>query len=120
MLLLKLLLAHLTAKTPHRTVLTVQQVELPDGTRLSSRAAAAATSSIAAAAVEGIQRIHPAFRVIALARPPSRAQPWVTHETLQLFDWHTLPQLSAAQIGGVLADRRVNFQTTSTDFEFCL
>jgi hypothetical protein len=106
------LLRHLIVTATLRSVLATQQVELPDGTRLSSRAAAAATGNTAAA--ESIQRIHPAFRVIALARPPSRAQPWVTHETLQLFDWHTLPQLSAAQIGSVLADRRVNFQTTST------
>jgi hypothetical protein len=108
------LLRQLKVTATLRSVLAAQQVELPDGTRLSSRAPASATSSNTAAAVEGIQRIHPAFRVIALARPPLRAPPWVTHETLQLFDWHTLPQLSAVQIGSVLADRRVNFHITST------
>jgi hypothetical protein len=101
--LLPLLLRHLTAPT-----LAIQQVELPDGTRLSSRPAAATSTAV------GIQRIHPAFRVIALARPPSQAQPWVTHETLQLFDWHTLPALSAGQIGSVLAHRRVILHVTLT------
>ncbi|KPI95707.1 Uncharacterized protein KIAA0564-like [Papilio xuthus] len=44
----------------------------------------------------GVKRIHPAFRMVALAEPPSleRGQPWLTPEILSLFVFHEMRNLS--------------------------
>ena len=43
----------------------------------------------------GIIRIHPSFRVIALAEPPTKnAANWITSETLSLFMYHEIRDLS--------------------------
>jgi MoxR-like ATPase len=38
----------------------------------------------------GIFPVHPGFRILALATPPSRGQPWLTNEVLHLFHFFTL------------------------------
>ncbi|CAG5045403.1 unnamed protein product [Parnassius apollo] len=44
----------------------------------------------------GVKRIHPAFRIVALAEPPSfdRGQHWLTPEILSLFIFHEMRNLS--------------------------
>ncbi|KAJ8030585.1 von Willebrand factor A domain-containing protein 8 [Holothuria leucospilota] len=52
-----------------------------------------------------IYRIHPAFRIIALAEPPvigSSSQQWLTPELLTLFMYHDLKPLSLAEETQVL------------------
>ena len=38
-----------------------------------------------------IQRVHPSFRVLALATPPTTQNPWLTAEILGLFAFHGVP-----------------------------
>ena len=40
-------------------------------------------------------RVHPSFRVVALAEPPTSANRWLTSEILALFSWHQLPSIAA-------------------------
>jgi len=54
----------------------------------------------------GILPIHPAFRVVALAEPPTVGQAkgqWLTPETLAMFLFHQMRPLSQAEEGSVLA-----------------
>lgn len=37
--------------------------------------------------------VHPAFRILALATPPSRSDPWLNNEVLQLFHFFSLAAL---------------------------
>lgn len=40
-------------------------------------------------AAKGIYRVHPAFRVVALATPPKRhAEEWLANELMHAFDFH--------------------------------
>ena len=45
----------------------------------------------------GVRRVHPAFRVIACAEPPTAHDPWLTDELLSLFSFHSLPDLTPAE-----------------------
>ena len=38
----------------------------------------------------GVKRIHPAFRIIALAEPPTTKHQWLTPEIVPGFIWHQL------------------------------
>eukprot|EP00753_Platysulcus_tardus_P002307 PLAT11642.13.p1 GENE.PLAT11642.13~~PLAT11642.13.p1 ORF type:complete len:850 (+),score=362.94 PLAT11642.13:648-3197(+) len=79
-----------------------REVELFDGTRLLP--AARYDAAVAAGAdLSRLRRIHPAFRIIALAEAPERESGWLTAETVAMFDFHALPQLSAVQQDSLLA-----------------
>eukprot|EP01047_Picozoa_sp_COSAG01_P017994 COSAG01_NODE_965_length_12401_cov_3.496098_7_plen_426_part_00 len=41
-------------------------------------------------AQKGIFCVHPSFRILALATPPTRGQPWLTNEILHLFHFFRL------------------------------
>ena len=41
-----------------------------------------------------IYPIHPCFRIIATATPPSRSSPWLNNEMLHLFEFHTVDVFS--------------------------
>jgi hypothetical protein len=41
-------------------------------------------------AERGIFCVHPSFRILALASPPTRGQPWLTNEVLHLFHFFRL------------------------------
>jgi len=45
----------------------------------------------------GVLRVHPAFRLIALAVPPSLKQNWLLPETASLFTFHQLPPPAAEE-----------------------
>ena len=54
-------------------------------------------------AASGVLRIHPCFRVVALASPPSLKQNWLLPETASLFTFHVLHQPSPAEHRDLLA-----------------
>jgi MoxR-like ATPase len=45
----------------------------------------------------GVIRVHPAFRLVALAVPPSLKANWLLAETASLFTFHELPAPAAAE-----------------------
>ena len=47
--------------------------------------------------------IHPAFRVIALAEPPTPEYPWMTSETLAMFRFHSIPELPREELKQIIA-----------------
>jgi len=50
--------------------------------------------------VRGLMRIHPSFRIIALAEPPvvgSTSQQWLNAEQLTLFLYHNMRSLSVTE-----------------------
>lgn len=72
-------------------LLSDRRVELPDGSRLVSHAEWAALVARGHTAAElhaaRVTRVHPAFRVIATAEPPSAASPWLSAELLPNFQF---------------------------------
>ena len=51
----------------------------------------------------GVLRIHPSFRLVALATPPSLKLNWLLPETASLFTFHELAPPSPAEREGLLA-----------------
>ena len=47
---------------------------------------------------KGLRRIHPAFRLVALAAPASTKSPWLTAEVLEMFAFHEMPRLAPSQL----------------------
>jgi len=43
--------------------------------------------------------VHPSFRILALATPPTRGQPWLTNEMLHLFHFFQLDMDITSEIG---------------------
>ncbi|XP_045536521.1 von Willebrand factor A domain-containing protein 8 [Papilio machaon] len=77
-----------------------RELQLHDGTRLlrHDRYDELLATGLTREELEdsGVKRIHPAFRMVALAEPPSleRGQPWLTPEILSLFIFHEMRNLS--------------------------
>ncbi|KPJ19943.1 Uncharacterized protein KIAA0564-like [Papilio machaon] len=77
-----------------------RELQLHDGTRLlrHDRYDELRATGLTREELEdsGVKRIHPAFRMVALAEPPSleRGQPWLTPEILSLFIFHEMRNLS--------------------------
>ncbi|XP_026327671.1 von Willebrand factor A domain-containing protein 8-like [Hyposmocoma kahamanoa] len=77
-----------------------REVQLHDGTRLlrHDRYDALLASGLTQAELEdsGVKRIHHAFRIVALAEPPTlgRGQQWLSPEILSLFIFHEMRNLS--------------------------
>lgn len=82
-----------------------REVQLFDGTRLirhdkyDDLVAGGATAEQLSA--KGLERIHPAFRIVALAEPPAvetgAASSWLQPEMLSLFMFHEVRNLSRAE-----------------------
>jgi hypothetical protein len=47
----------------------------------------------------GIFLVHPAFRILALANPPSAAEPWLSNEVLHLFHFFTVEMDLGSELG---------------------
>ncbi|XP_026486549.2 von Willebrand factor A domain-containing protein 8 [Vanessa tameamea] len=77
-----------------------REIQLHDGTRLlrHDRYDDLLSSGLSQRELEesGVKRIHPSFRLIALAEPPvtSRGQHWLSPEILSLFIFHEMRNLS--------------------------
>ncbi|CAH2048800.1 unnamed protein product, partial [Iphiclides podalirius] len=77
-----------------------RELQLHDGTRLlrHDRYDDLLSSGLSVQNLEesGVKRIHPAFRIVALAEPPTfdRGQHWLTPEILSLFVFHEMRNLS--------------------------
>ncbi|XP_013145286.1 PREDICTED: von Willebrand factor A domain-containing protein 8 [Papilio polytes] len=77
-----------------------RELQLHDGTRLlrHDRYDELLTTGITKEELEesGVKRIHPAFRIVALAEPPSleRGAAWLSPEMLSLFVFHEMRNLS--------------------------
>ncbi|KAJ0176447.1 hypothetical protein K1T71_007626 [Dendrolimus kikuchii] len=77
-----------------------RELQLHDGTRLlrHDRYDELLASGLTEQQLEesGIKRIHPAFRIVALAEPPiiGRGQQWLSPEILSLFIFHEMRNLS--------------------------
>lgn len=94
---------HSTISILHRLVHD-REVQLYDGRRLIRHDKyddlLASGSSVEELEAKGILRIHPAFRMVALAEPPTfdNAQTnWLTPEMLSLFMFHEIRNLSKAE-----------------------
>lgn len=80
-----------------------REVQMYDGTRLIRHdkydELLQQGSSEAEMASKGLQRIHPAFRIIALAEPPTidMASNWLTPEMLSMFMFHDIRTLSKSE-----------------------
>ena len=71
-----------------------RELQLFDGTRLVSPQrfdALRASMSEAELEAAGIRSVHPSFRVLALATPPTTQNPWLIAEILGLFSFHGVP-----------------------------
>lgn len=54
----------------------------------------------------GILRIHPAFRIIALAEPPvQNSTPWLNSELLNLFIFHEMRPLDKIEEINVIKEK---------------
>ncbi|XP_072949521.1 von Willebrand factor A domain-containing protein 8 [Epargyreus clarus] len=77
-----------------------RELQLHDGTRLvrHDKYDELVSLGITEAELEesGVKRIHPAFRIVALAEPPTlgRGQQWLSPEILSLFIFHEMRNLS--------------------------
>ena len=79
---------------------------LPDGGRLVSPehwARLLTTHLPSELAAKKVRSVHPAFRVIACAEPPTVHDPWLTDEILSLFSFHSLPELSPKEQRSLVA-----------------
>ncbi|XP_049873594.1 von Willebrand factor A domain-containing protein 8 [Pectinophora gossypiella] len=80
-----------------------RELQLHDGTRLlrHDRYDALLASGFTQQQLEesGVKRIHPAFRIVALAEPPvlGRSQQWLSPEILSLFIFHEMRNLSKTE-----------------------
>lgn len=80
-----------------------REVQMYDGTRLIRHdkydELLQQGSTEAEMASKGLQRIHPAFRIIALAEPPTvdMASNWLTPEMLSMFMFHDIRTLSKSE-----------------------
>ena len=76
-----------------------RELTLHDGTRLLGEERFNATAEAAGGLNEtemekrGIRKIHPAFRICALAEKPTSKNQWLTAETIPAFIWHQLEPL---------------------------
>ena len=82
-------------------LLTDGETVLFDGTRLLSHSAydtlKAQIGADADRMVElSLLRVHPSFRVVALAEPPTLANRWLSSEIMTLFSWHELPSIASS------------------------
>ena len=78
-----------------------REVELFDGTRLTSNALNENSSASDASSVSEPtppvakkHRVHPSFRIVAVACPPSTTNPWMTEEVTSWFRTTVLPSPS--------------------------
>lgn len=93
-------LHHGTLAVLHRLIHD-REMQLYDGTRLIRHDRYDAIKTINGLtdddmAVKGVHRIHPSFRIVALAEPPAIGQAqgqWLTPEALTLFLYHTMRPL---------------------------
>lgn len=70
----------------------------------------------------GLHRIHPSFRIVALAEPPvigAVQGQWLTPEALTLFLYHNMRRLSSQETID-LVQRLVSHAGTFFLFVFCL
>lgn len=70
-----------------------REITLHDGTRLvGSERFEATMEALGLTETEllekGVHRIHPAFRIVALAEPPTTKHQWLTPEIVPGFIWH--------------------------------
>ncbi|CAG9103041.1 unnamed protein product [Plutella xylostella] len=93
-----------------------RELQLHDGTRLlrHDRYDELIASGISEQRLEesGVKRIHPAFRIVALAEPPTfggRGHQWLSPEILSLFVFHEMRNLSKEEeifiINGLVSKR---------------
>merc|ERR1712188_256021 len=47
----------------------------------------------------GIFMVHPSFRIVALATPPTKSAPWLTNEMLNLFHFFSLEMDVKSDVG---------------------
>ena len=64
----------------------------------AAAAGASDSSDIAATAL----RVHPSFRVIALALPPTGKKNWLHPEVMNMFTFHTVPSWTPQEVSGKL------------------
>jgi MoxR-like ATPase len=60
-------------------------------------------------------RVHPSFRVLALATPPQRAEPWLTNEVLHLFHFFRISMEMATIEGQGHAEQLINTIVPESD-----
>ncbi|RHY51448.1 hypothetical protein DYB34_013174, partial [Aphanomyces astaci] len=74
-----------------------RHVDLADGTTFAAADAPAPTLT---STPSNLVRIHPAFRIVALGEV---AKPWLTAETMALFPFHSVPELTREDADAVMA-----------------
>lgn len=88
------------------------EVALPDGSLLVTRSKLGGRPAAA-----GVRLIHPSFRVLGLALPPSPRANWMTAESACMFKYHMLPPLAfndqAAMLEALFPAARENEVVTS-------
>ncbi|ETV82729.1 hypothetical protein, variant 2 [Aphanomyces astaci] len=76
-----------------------RHVDLADGTTFATADAPAPTLT-GTPSSRNLVRIHPAFRIVALGEV---AKPWLTSETMALFPFHSVPELTREDADAVVA-----------------
>lgn len=46
--------------------------------------------------------VHPSFRIVATATPPSTSNPWLTNEVMHLFHFHSLDETAPMALSSLL------------------
>lgn len=81
-----------------------EQDDTPEGALARSLGAAPGVVEVASSG-RRLAGVHPAFRAIALANPPSAEHRWLQSETLPLLSYHVVPGLPGREARGVLGSR---------------
>lgn len=76
----------------------------PDGRLARSLGAAPGVVEVASSG-RRLAGVHPAFRALALADPPSAEHRWLQSETLPLLSYHIVPGLPSGEARAVLGSR---------------
>ena len=63
----------------------------------------------------GLLRVHPSFRIVATALPPTPSNRWLTSDLLPLFLWHEMPKHSQKDLGCILAAAAPPLAPPATD-----
>jgi len=73
--------------------------------------------------IRGLLKIHPSFRIVALAEPPvigSSSQQWLNAEQLTMFLYHHMRTMSVAEELHILKVLVGTASYSATDFGFCM
>ncbi|EOD41131.1 hypothetical protein EMIHUDRAFT_199335 [Emiliania huxleyi CCMP1516] len=67
-----------------------------------------------------VRRVHPSFRVVALAQPPSPTDRWLSSDLLPLFAWHELPPIGEGEMADWLAALCPALQPAAREALLCI